>query len=426
MSIADVVQDRRAVEVSPRTTRAPVPVVVLNLFHSGLGIVRDFIGTGIYVIGLSAEKSCYGNHTRFCEVRFAPNSQREPDRLVEYLLSAAKDWDGAVIFPTRDADVVMLDKYRDLLSEHYRLALPPKPCLQKVLDKNVLAQIAESAGVPVPRTLLVRNSQELSRVANEVGFPCVVKPVSSLDWREGNNWELVGARKAFRAENERELHRGYTEVSVATSTVLAQEWIPGGTECIVVMAGYVNRQSEPAAFFTARKLLQVPADFGTGCAVASELIVELQQPTFRLWKTLRYHGMAEVEYKRDARSGEYKLIEINARHWDQHRLAGASGLNLSWIAYQDLIGTPLPPRHVPTARTTWIAEDVLAYHVIRGLYKSEVNLSHLFRLLRGPRMYGILSWKDPMPFLHQVGALSAGFIRALMATLLRRKPRNDQ
>ena len=84
------------------------PVIVLNLFHSGLGIVRQLSGRGIRVVGLSAHPRVYGNYTRLCEVCFAPDSQDQPEELVAFLLCAALHLRGAVIFPTRDADVLGL------------------------------------------------------------------------------------------------------------------------------------------------------------------------------------------------------------------------------------------------------------------------------------------------------------------------------
>src|SRR6185437_5627071 len=136
------------------STKLP-PVIVLNLYHTGLAIARDFAGTGLRVVGLSAERNCFGNHTRYCEVRLAPNSQRDPEQLVSYLLSLKEELGGAVIFPTRDADVVMLDEHRDILSKYFRLAVPPSDCLRRVLDKNALAEIAQRVGLSVPRTTLV-------------------------------------------------------------------------------------------------------------------------------------------------------------------------------------------------------------------------------------------------------------------------------
>ena len=78
----------------------------------------------IRVVGLSAHHRVYGNFTRLSEVRFAPNSQEQPERLLKFLLEAAHRWQGAVIFPTRDADVLFLDRFRGQLRQHYRLAIP--------------------------------------------------------------------------------------------------------------------------------------------------------------------------------------------------------------------------------------------------------------------------------------------------------------
>src|SRR5262245_2330405 len=116
------------------------PVVILNMFHSGLGIARQLRGTGARVVGLSADPKVYGNFTRLCEVRRAPNSQEEPEHLAEFLMGAASELRGAVIFPTRDADVLFLDQFRSTLEPLYKLAIPSRPALCRVIDKAVLAE----------------------------------------------------------------------------------------------------------------------------------------------------------------------------------------------------------------------------------------------------------------------------------------------
>src|SRR5579872_1312221 len=166
-------------------------VLILNLFYSGLGIARQLSGRGVRVVGLSAHRQIYGNFTRLCEVRFAPNSQEQPEELAEYLLHNAPELQGSIIFPTRDADVIFLDRFRDDLEPYYRLAIPPRSLLQRVMDKSALVETAVAAGVPVPRTAIVSRASELAKAADEVGFPCVVKPVRSVDWRLGENWNLV-------------------------------------------------------------------------------------------------------------------------------------------------------------------------------------------------------------------------------------------
>lgn len=375
------------------------PVIILNLCYSGLAIARDLAEHGIRAVGLSADPKCYGNFTRHCEVRLSPDSQEQPLRMAEYLLGMARELPGAVVFPTRDADILVLDQHRHDLESRFRLAIPPTKVLFRVLDKHALYQAAREAGVPVPRTIAIRSSADLSRVPAEIGFPCVLKPLSSVHWRQADHWRRVGARKAFLVHDAHELESGYAGVSDVHSEVLVQEWIPGGSSEIAILGGYVGDFSQPGGYFCARKVVQSPDDFGTGCLVETVDLPALLEPTMRLWRVLDYRGMAEVEYKWDERSREFKLIEINARHWDWYQLGRACGVDLTWIAYSDLTGKPIPPTHPNFAPTKWIAEPELVYSVARSIFRRELSLSELRRLISGRRMYGILDWKDPWPFL---------------------------
>jgi D-aspartate ligase len=375
------------------------PVLIMNLFYTGLGIARDLAGRGVRVIGLSAHAEAFGNFTRFCEVRPAPNSQEQPEELLKFLLRAGSELRGSVIFPTRDFDVLFLDRYRAELTPYYRLAIPPHNVLERVLDKEALVVAARQAGVAVPQTMKAGSTEELARVQSEVGFPCVVKPVSSFQWRTTGSWEKVGGKKAFLARDLEELRREYARVAKVHPEILIQEWIPGGTDQIGVLGGYAGEDGELLAYFTVRKILQSPDDFGTGCIVRSEAIPELVEPTVRLLRTLGYQGMAEVEFKFDQRTGEHKLIEINTRHWDQHKLGEASGVNLSWVAYSSLTGRKVELQRPAAGRVTWIAEDALLLHVLRGLYRRELHFGTLREQLSGPRMYGIFAWNDLRPFV---------------------------
>ena len=368
---------------------------------------------GIKVFGLSADTRAYGNFSRWCEPRMVPDSQKNPEQLLEYLLRQHPLEPGTIIFPTRDADVLFLDAFREELRERYVLAVPERECLVRTMDKYELVRAAAEAGVAVPRTFKIASEKDLPSVARLVGFPCVGKPVSSAQWRVGNAWNQVGARKAFRANNERELQTLYQQVSQVTPEILVQEWIPGEVEEIVVVGAYVGDDSEPLSFFTARKIVQSPKEFGTGCVVRSEHLPQLLEPTCRMWKALDYTGMAEVEYKRDCRTGEYKLVEINTRHWDQHQLGSASGVNLSYCAYCHLAGLPVPSINNPTQTATWIAEDALLLHLLAGFIGQEERITGLRSKLSGKRMYGILDRSDPWPFLrYSLTVLLPGLARS--------------
>lgn len=382
----------------PGAVRDVPAVLILNMYHSGLGIARALSGKGMRVIGLSADPKVYGNFTRFCEVRRAPNSQDAPKQLLETLRNMADEFAGAVVFPTRDADVLFLDQFRSELGMYY-LAIPAKDALWGAMDKYGLVLTARETGIPTPRTVEVSSPGGLKVVPSEVGFPCVLKPIHAYQWRIGDAWHQVGARKAVVANSVEELRNEYAKVSRVTPRILVQEWVPGGDGNIVILGGYANHTSELVSYFTARKLLQSPSGCGTGCIVESEYIPEIVEHSRKLFRALRYQGIAEVEYKLDSASGDFKLIEINTRHWDQHQLGQASGINLTWIAYCDLTGGVVPANQPPILPVKWIAEETLLVHALRALYHGEMSMSDLWQKLSGPKIYSIFAWNDPVPAL---------------------------
>ncbi len=378
----------------------PPPAIVLNMYYTGLGIARSLGERGIPVIGLTASRGIYGNFTRYAKTLLSPDSRTEPERLLPFVVDLAKQFDRrAVLFPTRDDDLVFLDRYRAELEPYVSIVAPESAALRTCLDKYQTFVAAERAGVASPRCWMVNGSADIERIAGQVSYPCVLKPVSSHQWRQGKNWELVGARKAIQIFSEEELATEYRVIARAEKCAVVQELVPGGDDCLVVEACYMDRNFERAAGFQAQKLAQEPEGFGTGCIVQSVSRPELVEPTRRLLQSLQFTGVAEVEYKRDPGTGEYKLIEINPRPWDQHRLGNACGVDLVYIAYCEHAGLalPSPSRAVPGHK--WIADDTFMVMMLRLAWRRSPRLRRYFRLARGKRLFAIWSLRDPLPML---------------------------
>jgi predicted ATP-grasp superfamily ATP-dependent carboligase len=233
------------------------------------------------------------------------------------------------------------------------------------------------------------------------------------DWRTGANWDLVGARKAIRIANERELLATYAQVSRAHKRLLLQELVPGGDEHLLVAACYLDQQSEFVAGFNARKLVQEPAGFGTGCIVQADSCPEIFEPTVRLLRSIRFTGIAEVEYKWNTARQEYQLIEINPRPWDQHRLGKGCGTDLIHIAYCDYAGLPRPVSNRRASTQKWIAEDTFLLTALKLLLRRDPKFLQLVRSAKGQRSYAIWSLRDPLPFL---GYLITQFLPSLVSS----------
>jgi D-aspartate ligase len=405
-------------------TRMPV-AIVMNMYYTGLGIARSLGERGIRVIGLSAHRGVYGNFTRFAKVRSCPDSREEPEQLLRFLLKLGGEiGDKSIIYPTRDDDVLFLDRFREELSSRFIPLIPNPHALVACLDKWETCLAARKTGVPVPPTWKVETHDDLVRVTGEISFPCVIKPLSAHLWRKADNWERVGARKAIAVWSADELEREYRAVATADPKVLIQEVVAGGDEHLTVVACYMDRTSKPFASFTALKLLQEPEGFGTGCIVETTERPQLGEMAFRLLGDLGFTGIAEVEFKWDPVSRQHKLIEINPRPWDQHRLGAASGIDLIHLAYCDLAGVQPPAVSSRSVPCKWIAEDVLFLAILRSLWRRDGRFGALCRLARGPKIYAIWSWTDPLPAIiwlpRRCFSIVGGVLRRLLSMINRR------
>ena len=123
----------------------------------------------------------------------------------------------------------------------------------------------------------------------------------------------------------------------------------------------------------------------------------------RLLKSIRFTGIAEVEYKWDAAHEEFRLIEVNPRPWDQHRLGRATGNDLIYLAYCEHAEREMPVSRAPDATAAhsvkWVAEDSLWFAVLRIFRRRDPRLRSLRKLLAGKRIYALWSPQDPLPFL---------------------------
>ncbi|MCC6536723.1 MAG: hypothetical protein IT162_04185 [Bryobacterales bacterium] len=404
----------------------PRPAVILNMHYTGLAMARSLGRRGIPVIGLSAQKSVYGAWTRYAEVRQTPDSRDEPEDLYTALLSLARELGpGAVLFPTRDHDVVFLDRYRRELTPHFQLILPGEEALHVALDKGLTYEAALRAGVATPATWTVNSAADLAAILGSIRFPCVLKPVEAHHWRQQGKWEAVGSRKAICLDSAAELTQAYRGIAAAEGRALVQEAIPGGDDALLAVGCYVRRDGSWGGAFGARKLIQTPAGYGTGCVLESADCSALVEPTRRLLAAIGFRGIAEVEYKRHAVTGEHQLIEINPRPWDQHGLGRAAGVEVCYLAYCDATGQALAAGEPGDRRASkWIAEDAFLIEALRLAGRRDPGLKRLLAAAAGRRMYGIWDWADPLPGLSYlttgVPALAVPVAKAAWAALRRR------
>lgn len=347
------------------TNPGPVPAYVLWLGPTGLTVVRALGREGVPVVACHDDPNepCVG--TRYARVCILPRLEDDSDAWLTFLLDEAKAFAPAkaTLFVASDAHWLFVAKHRRQLEAHFLFALPESPDILEWPTKPWQHAAARRAGIAMPRSFSPRTVDELRRAARAMQYPCVIKPALSMHWLRHYSSKLAFVR------DEDEL---LAIAGDATSKRLAyslQEYIPGDDAEICGLYCALDRESRPLGMCVSRKVRQFEPRFGSASVSETVHDANVVALGLRFLCSIRFSGIASVEFKRDPRDGEYKFIEANLRPPLMMADAMDSGVNLPFVLYRDLIGDPLPvqlPKRVGR-RVGLIGKDFQSARFLRSV-----------------------------------------------------------
>jgi D-aspartate ligase len=323
--------------------RAPIdgiPAAVVDAgWINGLAAIRSLGRGGIRTLAVDHRPSALGFRSRYAERYLVPDAHAEPGRFIAALRALGE----VVVFPTHDGQLNLISQHLGDLQVH--APFPGWELLERVQSKRAQLDEAVAAGVDVPRTAHPASREEARAAAEDIGLPVLVKPERHVEFKQRFR------RQAFRCETLDDVGDAYDRAKEFAPMV--QELIPGGDDALYTVGSYLDRNGAALGVFSGRKLRQTPPGIGTcrvGEAVWEQTSVDA---ALRLLRGFGYFGLSQVEFKRDARDGSFKLMEINPRLWQWHGLAAACGIDLPRLAYADLVGDTPPPAAMTHAGRRW-------------------------------------------------------------------------
>ncbi len=307
-------------------------VIVIGCFVPGLAVVRALGNKGLRIVAMTYSKNDIAQFSRYVsEVVHIPHPEQEPDRFLDCLLSSAQRWEGALILETADHTAVVLSRHKEELSKHYRIATPDWEVFQKFIEKENTYELAKERAVPHPK------SQPLGCVADlstrpDILYPCILKPVRSFEFV--NRFGV----KNFMVRHEEEAQEKLKLCLELGIPVILQEIIPGPDGNLYKLQGYINSRGDMVGKFFHRKVRQNPPHFGVmRVGISTERCPEVEELTQRLLCPVNYRGYFSIEFKKDPRDGQLKLMENNCRMPRSGLLAIGSGVNFPWMIFLDLV-----------------------------------------------------------------------------------------
>jgi predicted ATP-grasp superfamily ATP-dependent carboligase len=390
--------------MAPRTD---VSAVVLRLYHGGLGIARSLGRLGIPVYGIHPDRGEPGVRSRYCrEVWWWDLDAAPAERTVEYLLERGRALGRPVLYATEDPTAMLVADHAEVLKAAFRFPDQPPGLARSLSSKKEMVAHCRAHGVPTAETVFPRSRDEVAAFAAETTFPVVVKGIESslLERRAGVRTLIV--------RDAGELLRRYDELETpGAPNLMLQEYIPGGPESVWMFNGYFDERSICLFGLTGRKLRQYPAYGGIttlGTLAPNETV---QRTTRDFMAALGYRGILDIGYRYDARTGEYKLLDVNPRIGTTFRLfVDSAGMDVARAMYLDLTGQPVDAGQ-PLNGRRWLLEDYDLISSARYMRDGALTPWRWLRSFRGVEEFAWFARDDLAPF------------RAAMVRRLRRPAR---
>jgi predicted ATP-grasp superfamily ATP-dependent carboligase len=385
-----------------------VGAVVIGGDYQGLGIVRSLGRRGWPVCVIDDERSI-ARFSRWTTHAISVPDLRGEDATVAELLRAGRTLglDGWVLYPTREETVAALSRNRERLEERFRVPTPAWQTVRVAWDKRETYRRAEELGISAPRTWYPREAKDLVQI--DTSGPFVIKPAIK------EHFVYETKAKAWRAEARSDLERLFDRARqvVGDGEVMVQELIPGDGRDQVAYCAFF-KDGRAIGRMTARRRRQHPPEFGRASTYVETIdLPEIVEPAERLLRAIGYYGLVEVEFKRDARDGGYRLLDVNARTWGYHTLGQSAGVDFPAMLMADQLGEPVSERAaVPGVRWIRLVTDLptAAVEIAAG----RLSVRDYVRSLLQSDAEAVLSRDDPLPGLAEIAlvpylAIKRGF-----------------
>jgi predicted ATP-grasp superfamily ATP-dependent carboligase len=192
---------------------------------------------------------------------------------------------------------------------------PPLESLECCFNKGATMALARSLEIPLPETTQVISADDLKRCS--IPYPCVVKPACEV--------EVKGVYYARHpAEREKFVSRLLGRAKPAPGHgVLVQEFIAGSG---VGFFGLFDH-GRPKRIFMHQRIREYPITGGASTAAGAYDHPVLKEYGLRILSHLRWHGVAMVEFKREAATNRFVVMEINPKFWGSLELSLEAGVN---------------------------------------------------------------------------------------------------
>ena len=296
--------------------------------------------------------------------------------------------------PVSDDLLLALERHREDLEKHTRLAMTNSLALRNVLDKRINLRLARDLGIPCPRQFELESPRQIPEMIEALGLPVVLKPPGSRHDQQLPSFPF----KVLYANDEEELRDYLDEYCQDHAFPLFQECATGVVHNLCCFA----TKGETVAAHEYQSLRKM-----RGNGVLRKVV---EQAARKMLHALDWNGVAHIAFFVNPNSKKLLYMETNGRLWSSVEGSVHAGWDFPWWVYRYFRHgeSPAPGRIRLGSRTCWHCGDLAALAIY--LAGGEVpttgtrpgRLKAILQYLSGfnPCIHSdVFRLRDPMPTL---------------------------
>lgn len=305
----------------------PSVMVLDGESRATLGIVRSLGRRGIPVMVGGNDPLAMSGFSRYATRRFTyPPLKAGVEATHAAVIDHVRSWQPAALMPVFEEGWKPIYAFYGEYARLTRIVPCPSPELfHRLLDKACLAESAEQHGVPIPKTFRPQTIDEAMALSVELPYPVLLKPRRSSSG--------IGIRRV-NAPGEME-----GALRAAKGMPIIQEHIEGQDLELTILCVH----GQPMAGSAYVSLRNYPLPYGPPVACRTIGDDHLMAIGVDFLKRLRYHGVAHLDFRRDRRDGQPKLLDFNPRIAGTNEVSIRTGIDFALMLYRLALGESVEP-----------------------------------------------------------------------------------
>jgi predicted ATP-grasp superfamily ATP-dependent carboligase len=259
----------------------------------------------------------------------------------------------------------------------------------QLANKGCLQALCAGIGIPTACSVIPHSVDDVKAFAASTKYPVMVKAAEQ--------WHLLEHRFSTKVvQTPEQLIKFYEDYGCeGRQRLIVQEYIPGDDW---ICHGYYNAEKNISVTFTGRKLRAYPTDAGSTALGVSVDNAELRSASERLLKAVGYSGIIDMDWRKDERDGQYKILDCNPRVGMNFRMfENSAGIDVVRAQHLDLSGRSIDNAALVEGRL-FTVESFYALAFLRRMSRGASKPDTAQYLPHRGRELAWWSSDDPVPF----------------------------